>query len=245
MLFPLEFRNLASNRRVMENLLLKYMGQGLTEVFTQTGISVKPIVTISREFGCPSKLIAQMLTDAINKRAGEHPYKKWKFINKEVLESAAKEFQLNPSDVKYLLGLGEKGLLEDFLVSFSSNYVSNLKVKHTLHKVVNTIADTGHVVFVGRGSAAILHGRQHALHVRLQAPVEWRAHSVCEMRNIDMMEARRMMEATDKKRTALFELILGRKMDPYIFDVVFNCSTLTQQQIVGAITGMMEAREML
>ena len=60
-----------------------------------------------------------------------------------------------------------------------------------------------------------------------------------------MMEARRMMEATDKKRTALFELILGRKMDPYIFDVVFNCSTLTQQQIVGAITGMMEAREML
>lgn len=229
----------------MENLLLKYMGQGLSKEALREAVGVKPIVTISREFGCPSKLIAQMLTDSINKTEAEHHHKRWKFINKEVLESAAKELQLNPSDVKYLLGLGEKGLLEDFLVSFSSNYVSNIKVRHTLHKVVNTIADAGHVILVGRGSAAILHHRPHSLHIRLMAPVEWRVHSVCEMRNINADEARRMLESTDKKRAALFELILGHKMDPYIFDIAFNCSTLTKDQIVSATTGLMEAREML
>ncbi|MEI6886048.1 MAG: cytidylate kinase-like family protein [Bacteroidota bacterium] len=229
----------------MENLLLKYMGQGLNKEAVKEAVGLRPVVTISREFGCPSKLIAQMLTETINHRIVEIHEKKWKFINKEVLESAAVELQLNPSDVKYLLGLGEKGLLEDFLVSFSSNYVSNIKVKHTLRKVMNTIADAGHVILVGRGSAAILHHRPNSLHIRLMAPVEWRVHSVCEMRNINADEARRLLENTDKKRAALFELILGHKMDPYIFDVAFNCSTLTRKEIVHSITGLMEAREML
>ncbi|MCX6242635.1 MAG: cytidylate kinase-like family protein [Bacteroidetes bacterium] len=228
----------------MENLLLKYMGKGLTEESPMVSLS-KPIVTISREFGCPSKLIAQMLTDALNKRQGENSRIKWKFINKEVLESAAKELQLNPADVKYLFNAGEKGLLEDFVVSFSPSYVSNLKVKHTLIKVVNTIAQAGHVVLVGRGSAAILQGKPGSLHVRLQAPVDWRVGFVSGSRNVNAEEAKRMIDATDKKRSALFELILGKKPDAYIFDVVFNCSTLSKQQIVQGVLGMMETREMI
>jgi len=229
----------------MENLLLKYMGEGLNREPTKASLAIKPIVTISREYGCPSKPIAMMLTDAINKKYGEGTGKKWKFINKEVLESAAKELQINPADVKYLISAGEKGLLEDFLVSFSAAYVSNLKVKHTLIKVVSTIAQAGYVVLVGRGSAAILQGKPGSLHVRLQAPVEWRIKAVCELRNVDAVEAKKMIETTDKKRSALYELILGRKMDPYIFDVAFNCSTLSKQQIVHGILGIMETREML
>jgi len=229
----------------MENLLLKYMGQGLTRDLPQAAVAAKPIVTISREFGCPSKLIAQMLTDAINSRQGEGSGKKWKFINKEILESAARELQINPADVKYLFNVGEKGLLEDFLVSFSSMYVSNIKVKHTLIKVVNTIALSGNVVLVGRGSAAILQGIPCSLHVRLQAPAEWRKGAVCSSFNVNAEEASRMMESTDKKRNALFELILGKKIDPSIFDVVFNCSTMSKQQIIHGILGIMEARKML
>jgi len=229
----------------MENLLLKYMGEGLSRENIADPMKLKPIVTISREYGCPSKLIAQMLADAINKKTGEGSHTKWKFINKEVLESAAKELQLNPSDVKYLLSLGEKSILEDFLVSFSPSYVSNLKVKHTLIKVVTTIAQAGYVVLVGRGGAAILQGRPGALHVRLQAPVNWRIEALIIARNINSTEARKIIETTDKKRAALYELILGRKLDPYIFDVVFNCSTLPKKQIVQGILAMMEAREML
>jgi len=228
----------------MENLLLKYMGKGLT-MEPQANVDIKPIVTLSREFGCPSKLIAQMLTDALNKRSSDIARKKWRFINKEVLESAAKELQLNPADVKYLLSVGEKGLLEDFLVSFSSVYVSNIKVKHTLIKVVNAIALTGNVVLVGRGGAAILQGRPFSLHVRLQAPVDWRIQSVCELKSVNAQEAIKLIESTDKKRSALYELIMGKKFNYLIFDASFNCSTVSPQQIVQGILGMMEARHML
>ena len=236
---------MASNRRVMENLLLKYMGEGLSREYVPDPMKINPIVTISREFGCPSKLIAQMLTDVINKKLGEASPARWKFINKEVLESAAKELQLNPADVKYLINAGEKGLLEDFLVSFSTSYVSNLKVKHTLIKVVTTIAQAGHVVLVGRGGAAILQGRRGTLHVRLQAPLNWRLEAIVSSTNINAEEAKKIIETTDKKRAALYELILGKKLDPYMFDAEYNCSTLSIKQIVQVILAIMEAREML
>lgn len=229
---------------VMNNLLLYYIERGKAED-QKKDPEVKPVVTISREYGCPSKLIAQMLTDAINKKLGEALRTRWKYISKEVLESAAKELQLNPADVKYLFNAGEKGLLEDFLVSFSPAYVSNIKVKHTLIKVVTTIAQAGHVVLVGRGGAAILQGKPGTLHVRLQAPLNWRLEAIISSRNIKAEEARKLIESTDKKRAALYELIQGKKLDPYMFDVEYNCSTLSKQQIVQGILAMMEAREMI
>ena len=228
----------------MENLLLKYMGKGLSDE-SPAAAGIRPLVTISREFGCPSKLIAQILVDALNKKGETTHAGKWKFINKEVLESAAKELQLNPAEVRYLLSAGEKGLLEDMLVSFSSAYASNIKIKRTLIKVVNTIAQSGYVILVGRGSAAILRGRPGTLHVRLQAPVEWRIPVICKLRNVNESEAAKMMGNIDQKRQALYEMVLGRKFDPNIFDVTFNCSTISKQQIVQGILGMMEAREMI
>ena len=236
---------MASNCCFMDNLLLKYMGEGLSRDPSRASQAIKPIVTISREYGCPSKPIAQLLTDTINKKLPEGSHLKWRFINKEVLESAARELQLNPADVKYLLSVGEKSLMEDFLVSFSSTYVSNLNVNHTLTKVVSTIAQSGHVVLVGRGSAAILQGKPRSLHVRLMAPEAWRLQAVISSRNISSAEAKHLIETTDKKRSALYELILGQKMNPYIFDVAFNCSTLSKHQIVEGILSMMAAREMI
>ena len=228
----------------MENLLLKYMGKGLSEEILPAA-GIKPLLTISREFGCPSKIIAQMIVDALNKKGEITHARKWKFINKEVLESAAKELQLNPFDVKYLLSAGGKSLLEDVLVSFSSRYASNIKIKRTLIHVVNTIAHSGYVVLVGRGSAAILHGHAGTLHIRLQAPADWRIQEICKLKNVTEPEAVRMMSETDRKRKALYEMILGRKFDPDLFDLILNCSTLSKQHIVGTIISLMESREMI
>jgi cytidylate kinase len=228
----------------MENLLLKYMGKGLADE-TPGSDETKPLVTISREFGCPSKLIAQMLVDEINKNSEASHARKWKFINKEVLESAAKELQVSSSEVKYLINAGTRGLLEDVLVSFSSVYASNIKVKRTLVKVVSTIANAGYVVLVGRGSAAILRGRSHSLHIRLMAPEDWRIPEICKMRDISTEAAVKLMNNTDQKRAGLYETILGRKMDPYVFDVVFNCATTPKHRIVSDILAMMVNRALI
>ena len=49
----------------------------------------------------------------------------------------------------------------------------------------------------------------------------------------------------DAKRTQLIENLLGRKPDPYLFDVSFNCMYLSREEIVQAALRLMEMKKMI
>ena len=63
-----------------------------------------PVITISREYGCPSKLIAAMLTDLINEKYARK--NKWHWISKEILEETARKLGLTPREIKYIFEYG-------------------------------------------------------------------------------------------------------------------------------------------
>ena len=64
----------------MENLLREYMIRAFSETGTGKPSMHGPVVTFSRESGCPSKLIAQHLTNALNERKSKNKSEKWQFI---------------------------------------------------------------------------------------------------------------------------------------------------------------------
>ena len=229
----------------MENIMKLYLEKRYLEQESLKPCGPGPIITISRESGCPSKLIAQMLTDALNKISIKTAPPKWKYISKEVVEEAAGKLDIKTVEMNYLISSGEKGLVEDLLTSFSPNYVSSRKIKKILNDVIRTLAMQGHLVIVGRGSVAILQGCPHVLHIRLQAPLEWRVQEMCASRGLKETEALKMTNETDKKRTALIELLLGRKFEQNLFDVVFNCNTFSKEDIVQSILRIMQVRKMI
>jgi cytidylate kinase len=229
----------------MENILKSYFEKRYLEQESLKPSSPGPIVTISREFGCPSKPVAQMLTEELNKRIIRQGSTKWKYISKEVVEESARKLDIKTIEMNYLISTGEKGLVEDLLTSFSPNYVSSRKIKKILTDVIRSLALQGNLVFVGRGSVAILHGYPHALHVRLQAPLDWRVREICKSRGLTQADALRLTNETDKKRTALIELLYGHKFEPHLFDVVFNCNSFSKEEIVQSILGIMEVRKMI
>ena len=229
----------------MENILKIYFEKQYLEQELPKSSVPGPVVTISREFGCPSKPIAQMLTDVLNKRLVKPSAPKWKFISKEVVEEAARKLDIKTVEMNYLISLGDKGIIEDLLTSFSPNYVSSRKIKKILTDVLTVVASQGYAVFVGRGSVAILQKRPNALHIRLNAPQEVRIHAVCNSRNLKTAEATKLIHEMDKKRIELVELLLGRKFDPCIFDMAFNCSTFSKEEIVQSVLKIMEVRKMI
>src|SRR5665647_1419303 len=82
----------------MENLFLKYMGDRLESSPTRQAHQ-GPVITISRECGCPGNDIAEMLMNKLNKKMvkdGHAP--KWKWVNKEILLKASEELKMNPRD---------------------------------------------------------------------------------------------------------------------------------------------------
>ncbi|MCK9422006.1 MAG: cytidylate kinase-like family protein [Bacteroidales bacterium] len=229
----------------MENLLREYIERALREPEVKQLTASGPVVTISREFGCPSKPVGQLLTETINKQRESDQSPRWRFINKELVESAARELDLQTNELNYFMSSVGKGLVEDLLVSFTPGYVSSHRIRHTITNIVRAMAQHGHFVIVGRGGVGVLHDQPNTLHVRLQAPIEWRIPEICKLRNVNEDEALKLAHETDKKRTVLIELMYGHKFHPYLFDLNFNCSTLAKEEIVQTIVGLMKAKKMI
>jgi len=228
----------------MENILLKYMdirfNQG-SEMLPATPSA--PFVTISREFGCPSKLIANRLTTEINKMQKTHP---WHFVNKEIIEESANKLNVDPMKIKSVLSAQKRGIMDDVISSFSSKYyINSISIRKTISDIIKSIAIKGYVIIVGRGSVAITKGFPNSLHIRLQAPLEWRINEICRVNGLSKSDAEKMADDTDTKRTALIESFLKCKPDQSIFDLIFNCKTMDINEIVKSIVYVMELKKMI
>jgi len=229
----------------MENLLREYLEKSLPEGEKITPCGSGPVITISREFGCPSKLIGQQLTELLNKKSERDKTTRWRFISKEIVVMAARELEVKLTDMNYFLSSGGRGLMEDVLQSFSQPYINKHRIRKTLTGVITSMAQKGYAVIVGRGSVGVLHGCPNAIHIRLEAPLDWRIREVSRMCGTTLKEARALAIETDEKRTALIELMLKDKFNPYLFDLTFNCSTLQKEEIIYSIIRLMEAKKMI
>lgn len=229
----------------MENIFREYFEKSFPDPEGKKLTSTSPVITISREFGCPSKLVGQQLTELLNKRSEQTKARKWRFINKEIVLEAARELELKLTDMNYLLSSGSKGFMEDILTSFTQPYVNQHRIRKTITRVITAMALKGYVVIVGRGGVGVLQGCTNAIHIRLQAPLKWRIPEICKLRNISETEARKLAQETDHKRTDLIEMMLKDKFHPYLFHLTFNCSTLSIEEIVHTIAALAETKKMI
>ncbi len=197
-------------------------------------ISPGPVITISREYGCPSKLIAGILTDQINESGTK---KKWHWISKEILEESARKLGLTPREVKYIFEYKKRAFLEDLLISQEKKqyYHSEWAIRKAVGEVIRATAMEGHVIIVGRAGVALTRNIEASLHIRLIAPEEWRIARVAEIKKISQREATRLIRELDKHRKEFLEYYLKKPVDHTIFDVIYNCSTLSKEEIATSI----------
>jgi len=192
-----------------------------------------PVITISRESGCPGNLVADMLVNKLNKRMIDqgHP-PKWRWVNKEILQQASEELKMNPQEVETYVKATESGMLHDIVSSFTeSYYIKNAKIKKVIFHLIRNLAAEGHVIIVGRGSGAIAWDIPKSLHLYLEAPLSWKAGAISTQRNISMAEARKMVLERDAQRMKFRENYRPKFSDEIFYHERFNCKALTTDQI--------------
>ena len=206
-----------------------------------------PVVTISREFGCPSKVIGEILIEKINAVLLEKRVKtKWRFISKEILQETAKELHVDPSTIEYVFKYEKKSFFDEILSAQTNKYYkSDKKIRNTIGEVIRTIACQGNVVIIGRGGVAITKDIPHSLHIKLEAPIEWRVLIVSEKYNLDFNKAQEYTIEMDKKRAEFRNYFYGKDNDYTAFDVKFNCMTLTNEEIASTIVKLIEQRSFI
>jgi cytidylate kinase len=229
----------------MENVLLHYMEKRFEEPLREGLCGPHPFITISREFGCPSKKIGMLLVEKLNQRPGHEKVPSWKMISKEIIQEAAQQLNLDPEHIRYMFQSEQLGILDDILASFYLNSKSSMRIKKAIHDVIRSFAMKGYAVIIGRAGAAITINCVNSLHIRLQGPMEWRIRQVCDSRGINETEAEKLILDMDKKRRIMMETFTGNKFDIHIFDMIINCHTFTREEIADMILRVMETKKMI
>lgn len=205
-----------------------------------------PVITISRELGCPAKNVACMLAETLDekktKKSKEQP---WRWISKEILDESAKQLNVDYDQIEHVFDYKTRGVFEDILLAHSKDYYkSDLKIRTTIAKVIRGFANQGNAIIVGRGGVAITRDIPLSLHIMLEAPLEWRASRISVKHDMTIEQARNYANSIDKKRAKFRDYFQGKGNDYTRFDLKINCMTLSIEEIVDIIVGAARTRKM-
>lgn len=206
-----------------------------------------PVITISREFGCPSKLLSELLVKELKNRDPSRNAQKWHWVSKEILKDAAAKLGLTPKEIKYVFEYKERSVFDEILVAQSRRYYhSDKKIRKTIGEVIRALGWDGHVVIVGRAGAALTREIPKSLHIRLMAPRQWRLDKIAETKKISIEEAEKLIQQMDERRRKFMNYYLSSGQDlAHIFDLILNCSTLSLQEMAEVIYHMGKIKKVI
>lgn len=200
-----------------------------------------PVITISRLTGCDARETAALIVEKLN---SIHKTKKWKWVDKDIIFSIAKELNIDTQRVEsYYKGIKLSNLSE-MIMAFSGGFVSDLRVKKAIKDVVLSICKEGHIVLVGRGGVSIAHNVKDSLHVRLVAPFEWRVDNVMRKKEMGKDIAQKFVMDTDEKRDDLIRTFMDKKVKNIesLFDVTLNRQTFSIAAIADLVVSMFDRK---
>ena len=206
-----------------------------------------PVVTISREFGCPAKIISDMLAKRLNEFKGRRAgVEDWQVISKEILDDAAKELKTEGSKIEYIFNYEKKSLIEEFLESLSAKYYhSDWKIRDTIKNVIRGCGVNGYSIIIGRAAAQINRDIEKSLHIRLVASFEWRVSHFAKSHNITPKEAVKKIKELDENRENLIKSFATDGNGVQCYDVYYSTEYLTNEQVVSSIINLMQLKNLI
>ncbi len=223
----------------MENRLFEYMNRRIGGDFIPSGIikETGPVITISRQTGCGASKIAWSICEELNKnRTSGKTENKWSFINREILQESAQQLNLDPQALKHVINDKDRGIMDQIVDALSSRtHKSDQKILKTVQEVIRQFGKNGKVVIVGRGGAAICRDIKRSLHIRIEAPEEWRIAEIVKRLDFSKAFATEYIRKQDAERELLVTKLTGKKPDNMIYDVEINRSRFTEKELVDTI----------
>lgn len=183
------------------------------------------VITISREYGSGGDQIAYEVARALN----------YHFVDRKFIGTIIGQYGYVEFDREY-------STLPTFWERFDAQRENerNTVVK-LLNQVIETVAQHGHVVILGRSGFEVLSRFTDVIHVRLQAPFDVRVRRIMTEQNISLNEAEMLVRQSDKVRIGFVEEFYGVPWNSIqAFDMVFNTAkvdpVLVRDMIVDAVS---------
>lgn len=230
----------------MSDSFIKYF-QDRLKIVEEPNTKPGPVITISRDFGCQAKLIAQELLDRLNEYFLPIGAKNtWHILSKEIMDKVAHELETDSKKIAYVFNFENKSTVDDFIMSLTSSrqYHSDWKVKETIRKVVQAFAVTGYSIILGRAGAQITRNIEASLHIRLVAPFDWRVKQVMGKYQLTDKLAARKVKEMDLNREKLIKTFATEGHCHQCYDVSFNMKYMSTKETVSDIVHLMQLKKL-
>ncbi|MEI8046674.1 MAG: cytidylate kinase-like family protein [Bacteroidota bacterium] len=223
----------------MENRLFEYMNRRIGGDFvpSEAIYEAGPVITISRQTGCGARRIAWAICEELNKRKLSHKAdQKWNYINREILQASAEQLHLDPMVLNHVITDKDRGIMDQIVDALSSHsHKSDQKILKTVQEVIRQFGNKGNVIIIGRGGASICKDIKRSLHIRIEAPEEWRIAEIARRMDFSKAYATEYVHRRDAERQLLVTKLLGSKPDNLVYDIEINHSRFTEKEIIDAI----------
>jgi cytidylate kinase len=159
-------------------------------------------ITISREYGAGGGAVARLVAETL----------RWRLVDNQVIEEVARLAGMSPEEVARREERGPSfierlsralAMATPELIGPDPVEVPEAEEKRLVKLTEQVVADAcqeGDAILVGRAAVAVLGRRVDALHVRVVAPVEYRAQIAADRHGVSLEEATKRLKAVDANR---------------------------------------------
>lgn len=210
-----------------KNIILDYIKEKLQEEVTKP--IPGPVVTVSRDFGCPGEVLGNELAKVLSSQIlNDGTIAEWKSVNKEIISTAAEELHISEAQVERMYKEEHStNIFENIFSQFADYMPSDIEVKKKVATIILSLANQGKVVIVGRAGAMLTHTFANSLHIQLHAPIDWRIQSIMNLKKVDRSQAKKLIETVDRERVYLRKFFSGEENTNDFFDISFNAARLS------------------
>jgi cytidylate kinase len=192
--------------------------------------TLKPTITLSREFGCEAFPVASELVKQAEKKTGEP----WVLVDKSLLDEVARNHRVAE---EIILSLGEKPRwVDEMFATFSPRWKGDADYYRLLCEQVVMVATAGNAVIVGMAAAVITKEMKNCFHYRLIAPHDFKVKSIARRMNISRQDAEISVLDQQKERDRVVRRVLDAdEHDQLHYHALFNNGKLKNAQIAHLI----------
>lgn len=234
----------------MERFINSFM-KTITCSNLETGDFPGPVITISRQAGCSAQRIAIKLSKILTGYSYMSDTKtdaEWRWADKELIDQVVNEIIEEVKTGEYDDSEKAIVMLSQVAQAFTNETIydmSDSRLIDIFKGVISRLACKGRTIIVGRSAGVILNEVPNKLNIRLEAPTDWRINRLMQLMEFSQAEAVDYVNTMDFKRDAFIEKIIGRKANNNDFDVIFNYSTLQDDEIIDAIVNILKNKKII
>ncbi len=192
---------------------------------------IRPVITISREFGCEGFPVAKLLAEKLKSESKLE----WLIYNRELVDRFSDTTEFD-NELMESLSKQQRSQVDQFVDHILAHKPNNYALYKKMARSVKALSERGYCIIVGSGGAILTADLPNCIHIRLKAPYSFRIQRISRELQVSENEARKIIENNDQSRVEMIRNFTKHEVeDSKFYDLIIDNERFNSHQITEHI----------